>query len=303
MPLWRHLCQRFDLIDSPGHRKIHDQPVPLAGGLAVMTGLAGAGSFWWAATALQVDWPFASELANNLRQHTGRYPALAVGAMGMFVLGLMDDRFELRPTAKFLGQLLVATGIAGSGVQSEVWPGQPVPQFVITVLWILTLTNAFNFIDNMNGLCGGLCVISSIATACIAWQSDELFFATVAVALSGAALGFLPCNYPKASAFLGDSGSHFIGFALAVMTIESMSWRGAEGTVASIVAPSLILVVPLADLGWVVCYRTWKRKPFYVGDNNHLSHLLVRFGLPRPIAVAVLWSVATLGGLLGIFLR
>lgn len=303
MPLWRFICRRFALIDSPGHRKIHDQPVPLAGGLAVTTGLVSAGLFWWAVTAIQVDWPFASELANNLRQHATRFSPIVGGAMGMFLLGLMDDRFELRPPVKFLGQLLVAIGIASSGIQWEVWPGQPILQFAITVLWILTVTNAFNFIDNMNGLCAGLCVIASLATACIAGQADELFFATVAVALSGAALGFLPCNYPKASAFLGDSGSHLIGYTLAVMTIETMSRSGPEGSVVSIVAASLILVVPLADLGWVVCYRTWKRKPFYVGDNNHLSHLLVRFGLPRSIAVAVLWSVAALGGLLGIFLR
>lgn len=303
MPAWRRFCRFIDLIDAPGHRKIHETPVTLAGGFAVFTGLVSVGTVWWIASAINLDGSFVRAAAADFHSNTLRYSAIAAGLAGIFLLGLLDDRFELSPSVKFTGQSLVAIGTTFGGVRCGIFADQPGVQLITTLLWILAVTNAFNFIDNMNGLCAGLCFVSSLVTAFIAVRFQLAVTATIAAALAGAALGFLLFNYPSASAFLGDSGSHLIGFTLSVLTIDPALWRGFTFAHATWVGPAMILAVPLVDLAWVVCFRTWRRKPFYVGDNNHLSHLLVRISLPRPVAVAVLWTLGLVSGWFAIILR
>lgn len=280
LPFWRTMCRRGGLVDAPGARKIHDTPMPLAGGLAIFTGLA-----------LTLAWRFGfNGVAHPSAEVSARLLALGGGAVAMLALGLLDDRFELRADVKFTGQLLVAASACFAGLRLHVFaPG--IDHFA-SVFWILAVTNAFNFMDNMNGLCSGLAAIGALAMGVVLEARGEFAGALLCFTTASAALGFLPFNYPRASAFLGDSGSHLLGFLMAALPLNA----GMSGPVWPAGAvPILLVAVPLLDLMQVVAVRCWLRRPVWIGDRNHLSHRLVSLGLRPPVAVTVLWLVA--GGL------
>jgi UDP-GlcNAc:undecaprenyl-phosphate GlcNAc-1-phosphate transferase len=296
LPFWRALSRRIHLVDDPGHRKIHHTPIPLAGGLAVMTGLAlpvlGA-----AAVLLLNGWSATHGidlLRYGLEQRAVQLIAILGGAIGMVALGLWDDRAELRPAAKFAGQVIIALLVAAAGVRVTLFVPNLLFSYTITVLWILTLTNAFNFMDNMNGLCAGLGAIAAGAFAWLAVLNGQYLVALLALLVCGALLGFLPYNFPRASAFLGDSGSHLIGFLLSVLAMLPHFYSEDYPRAPAVLSPLLILAIPLADLFWVVLLRWRLGRPFYLGDTNHLSHRLVRRGCSPIRAVLLIWGMAAI---------
>ncbi|KAB2669844.1 MAG: undecaprenyl/decaprenyl-phosphate alpha-N-acetylglucosaminyl 1-phosphate transferase [Verrucomicrobia bacterium] len=295
LPAWRAACRRFGLVDDPGHRKIHSTPIPLAGGFAVFTGLAGVLLGGWILVALGALPPDSIErITHGLARRGGQLAALLAGATGMLLLGWWDDRTELPASVKFGGQLLVAWGIAAAGVRVTLFVPNVAFSHVVTVLWILAVTNALNFNDNMNGLCAGLGAIAAAGFAVFAARHDQYLVAAFGFAVLGALLGFLPFNYPRASVFLGDAGSHLVGYLLAVLAMLPHFYSERRGLTdrREVLVPLLVLAVPLADLAQVVVTRTLNRRPFWIGDNNHLSHRLVRLGLSKPAAVLLLWTVA-----------
>jgi UDP-GlcNAc:undecaprenyl-phosphate GlcNAc-1-phosphate transferase len=317
MPLWRKWCLRTGLVDEPGHRKIHDQPIPLAGGLAVMTGLliptmlaclmlwcqrAGGSSVEVSVipgpTAhgtgrLAVLDPGAAFL---LRYGLGRraleLAGIFLGALGMLWVGWLDDKRELRPRAKFAGQFLIAALVAASGARITLFVPSLIFSYAVTILWILTVINAFNFMDNMNGLCAGLGAIGAYHFALIAAADGQYLVALIAFLTFGALLGFLPYNFPRARAFLGDSGSHLVGYLLAVLAILPHFYSVQHPRRWAVLIPLLVLAVPLVDLVWVVLLRLRIGQPFYQGDTNHLSHRLVRRGFSCTQAVLLIWLAA-----------
>jgi UDP-GlcNAc:undecaprenyl-phosphate/decaprenyl-phosphate GlcNAc-1-phosphate transferase len=295
MPLWRWLCIRTGHVDDPGHRKIHDRPIALAGGLAALTGFLApvvGGLVFVLAGGLPES--VVDQLSYGFAARKWQLLAIVGGALGMVALGWWDDRHELRPAVKFAGQLLLALAVAASGVRITLFVPSVLFSYFITVLWLLTLINALNFMDNMNGLCAGIGTIAAGWFAAIAIGHGQYLVALLALAIGGALLGFLPYNFPKASSFLGDAGSHLVGFLLAVLAILPHFYSETSPNRLAVISPLLILGVPLLDLAWVVIIRWRLGKPFWIGDNNHLSHRLNRAGLSRPKAVLILW----LGGLL-----
>lgn len=299
LPLWRAWCERTGLVDDPGHRKIHHTPVPLAGGLAVFTGLALVIFGGIAAVELQLLNPDAvDKLGYGLGKRAPQLVAILAGALGMLLLGWWDDKRELKPAAKFAGQCAIALLVAASGVRVTLFVPNLAFSYAITVLWILTVTNALNFNDNMNGLCGGLGVIAAGWIAFHAANQGQYLVASLALLVAGALLGFLPFNFPRASVFLGDSGSHLVGYLLAVLAILPHFYSLKQGapTRLAVLNPLFLLAVPLLDLASVVWLRTRAGRPFWHGDTNHFSHRLVRAGLGRPQAVLVLWLLAVLAG-------
>jgi UDP-GlcNAc:undecaprenyl-phosphate/decaprenyl-phosphate GlcNAc-1-phosphate transferase len=308
LPLWRRWCLRIGLLDDPGHRKIHDQPVPLAGGFAVLTGillpiLAAALVLLWrqggAGSPEAGPAPGASYLlAYGLRRRATELGGVLAGALGMLLVGSLDDRHELRPAPKFAGQLAVAALAAASGVRITLFIPIPVVHYALTILWILTVVNAFNFLDNMNGLCAGLGAIGAVCFAADAAADGQYLVALIAFLALGALLGFVPYNFPRARAFLGDAGSHLVGYLLAVLAILPHFYTRRHQHKWAVLVPLLVLAVPLLDLTWVVVSRWRKGQPFYIGDTNHLSHRLVRRGLSRTQAVVAIWLLAgVMGGL------
>lgn len=287
LPLWRRVCPALGLMDHPGERKIHAEPVPLAGGLAVLSGVM-AGMLTLAGWLIRH--PALATDGSTLQPMA--WLAIGGGAAAMTLLGLLDDRHELGAGVKFAGQLLIALGVAAAGVRVTLFLPYPILHYVITILWILTLINAFNFMDNMNGLCAGLGMIAAGAFAVAAWQQGQGHEALFSLVICGALLGFLPFNFPRARAFLGDSGSHLVGYCVAVLAILPHFHTEQSPRPFALLKPLLILGVPLIDLAWVVVLRTMARKPFYIGDTNHLSHRLVRRGLSKTSAVMVIWGIA-----------
>jgi UDP-GlcNAc:undecaprenyl-phosphate GlcNAc-1-phosphate transferase len=192
----------------------------------------------------------------------------------------------------------VATFVAASGARITLFVHNAAFQYAVTILWILTLINAFNFMDNMNGLCAGLGAIGALYFAAISASEGQYLVALIAFLIVGALLGFLPYNFPAARAFLGDSGSHLVGYLLAILAILPHFYSRYNPRPYAVLIPLLVLAVPLGDLLCVVLIRWRLGKPFYIGDNNHLSHRLVRKGLNRTESVLLIWLLATgTGGL------
>ncbi len=323
LPLWRKWCLRTGLVDEPGERKIHDQPIPLAGGLAVMTGLLvptllaclvlcfrpsggthGGGGIMSNPTAPDaghvalVDQDPAFLLQYGLGKRATELAGIFLGAFGILLVGWLDDKRELRPRAKFAGQFLVAALVAASGARITLFVPSLVFSYAVTILWMLTLVNAFNFMDNMNGLCAGLGAIGACQFAIIAAAANQYLVALIAFLTFGALLGFLPYNFPRARAFLGDAGSHLVGYLLAVLAILPHFYTVRHPRRWAVLIPLFVLAIPLGDLVWVVLLRWRNGRPFYQGDTNHLSHRLVRRGLTRTQAVLAIWAAAELLALL-----
>ncbi len=297
LPLWRFFCWRIGLVDDPGHRKIHSAPMALAGGLAVMTGiLAPLCAAWLAMNLPPLHLPGLDYLRHGFSRRETQMAVLFFGAVGMLGLGLLDDRFELKPSIKFAGQFAIAFLVAFAGIRITLFIPNLFFSYAITILWILTVTNAFNFMDNMNGLCTGLGVVAAWFFSWNAAIHGQYLVALLGFLSCGALLGFLPWNFPHASAFLGDAGSHLTGFWLATLAILPHFHTASQPNRWAVITPLLVLALPLFDLGWVVCLRWSKGQPFYIGDTNHLSHRLVRMGLSPTTAVLVIWLIAALVG-------
>jgi UDP-GlcNAc:undecaprenyl-phosphate/decaprenyl-phosphate GlcNAc-1-phosphate transferase len=311
VPLWRRWAFRNGLVDDPGHRKIHRQPIPLAGGLALLTGMLLTLAFAclvlliyqridpaYLASPLPAQAGLESYTFDLLTYGLGRralqLAAILLGAVGMVLLGWLDDKHELAPLPKFIGQLAIATLVAVAGVRITLFVEHPLFSYIITILWILTVTNATNFMDNMNGLCAGLGLVAAWAFAWSAAHQGQYLVAAIAFVVCGSLLGFLPFNFPRASVFLGDAGSHLVGYLLAILAILPHFYSVSQSHPIAVLKPLLILGVILADLVAVVWIRWRLRQPFYQGDQNHFSHRLVRCGFSATTAVLLLWLSAAL---------
>jgi len=224
--------------------------------------------------------------------------SILLGALGMLILGGLDDKHELRPGPKFAGQVLIASLVAAAGVRITLFVPNVMFSYCITIVWILTVINAFNFMDNMNGLCAGLGALGAWHFATLAAANDQYLVALVAFLTFGSLLGFLPWNFPNARVFLGDSGSHLVGYLLAVLAILPHFYTAQHPQRWAVLTPLFVLGMPLFDLVSVVVLRWHIGQPFYMADNNHLSHRLVRAGLSRTRAVLLIWLVAALLGAL-----
>ena len=307
LPLWRRWCLRTNLLDDPRDGKnydapkIHDTAVPLAGGFAVLTGILLpllAGAIFIQLGLVKIS--SAGLIAHGLEKRGLELAAIAVGGIIITLLGWFDDKPELKPLPTLDGQFLVAVLVAAASKRSTLFVHSEIFSYAITVLWVLTVINAFNFMDNMNGLCAGLGAIGAFIFALIAAAGGEYLVAVTGFLMCGALLGFLPWNFPNARSFLGDAGSHLVGYLLAVMAILPHFYTKKNPHPLAVLSPLLVLAIPLIDIAQVTLLRTLNRKPFWIGDTNHLSHRLVRAGGSKTFAVLLLWLLAAaLGGLAG----
>lgn len=299
LPLWRRWCLRTNLVDDPGHRKIHSTPIPLAGGFAVLTGIL----LPLAVGALMLKLEFiklstTSAIVHGIDRRKIELVVLALGAVAITILGWLDDRHELKALPKFIGQLVIAIAVAAACKRITLFVHSEIFSYAITILWVLTVINAFNFMDNMNGLCAGVGGIGAALFAIIAAANGEYLVAITGFLMCGALMGFLPWNFPEARSFLGDAGSHLVGYLLAVMAILPHFYNKQNPHPLAVLSPLLVLAVPLLDLVQVSVSRTLNKKPFWIGDTNHLSHRLTRTGMSRTQAVLLLWlATATIGAI------
>jgi UDP-GlcNAc:undecaprenyl-phosphate GlcNAc-1-phosphate transferase len=303
LPLWRKWCLRTNLVDDPGHRKIHNSPIPLAGGFAVLTGILlplAIGAVLLKLGIVKIS--SAGLIVHGIDRRAIELSVLALGAVAITILGWLDDKHELKALPKFIGQILIAVAVAAACKRITLFVHSEVFSYTITILWLLTVINAFNFMDNMNGLCAGLGAIGAFIFALIAAANGEYLVAITGFLMCGALVGFLPWNFPDARAFLGDAGSHLTGYLLAVMAILPHFYTKQNPRPLAVLAPLLVLAIPLLDLAQVSLFRTLNKKPFWIGDTNHLSHRLTRTGMSRTKAVLVLWLIAAVVGALACWL-
>jgi UDP-GlcNAc:undecaprenyl-phosphate GlcNAc-1-phosphate transferase len=297
LPLWRKWFLRTNLVDDPGHRKIHNSPIPLAGGFAVLTGILlplAVGAVLLKLGIVKIS--SAGLIVHGIDRRALELVVLALGAVAITILGWLDDKHELKALPKFIGQLLIAVAVAAASKRITLFVHSEVFSYAVTIFWLLTVINAFNFMDNMNGLCTGLGAIGAFIFAFIAATNGEYLVAITGFLMCGALAGFLPWNFPNARAFLGDAGSHLVGYLLAVMAILPHFYTKTNPRPLAVLAPLFVLAIPLLDLAQVSLFRTLNKKPFWIGDTNHLSHRLVRLGLSRTGAVLLLWLLAAILG-------
>lgn len=287
VPILRALAIKGGVTDKPGGRKMQAAPVPLFGGVAV-TLAAVVGVI--VATKWRLDY---------VPSPTGTTRVLAAGGL-MFLIGLIDDLFKdkVGPLPKFVGQF-VAVVILFQPTYEKLLTGDfsigaAFYLFAIS-LWFLTVVNAVNFIDNMNGLCSGIGMISLLVGLFGLSGSTDIRYTLMAGGLGGALLGFLPYNYPKARIYLGDTGSHVVGYFLALLSLEFTGGFMSKGSrllgLDAFVPAMLVLGIPLFDLLFSVFRRHRERRPIFHGDARHLSHRLVGAGLDPASAVMLLWGI------------
>ena len=301
------LADYLGAVDLPGTRKAHETPTPRIGGLAVFLGFVSGLTF--AAYATGNLW--------HIPQPGVYWRGLALAATALLVVGLIDDLWGLSFRWKFAAQILAAAYVWQCGFRIELVT-HPLGgglelgtlSFPLTVLWIVAITNAVNLIDGLDGLASGIALITTLAVGVIAFAGGQLGMTAVSVTLAGALVGFLRYNFNPAHIFLGDSGSLFLGFVLAVSSV-----RGSQKapTVVAIVVPLLVLGLPLLDTTFAVLPRIYRLgnlglhsdenairyvlanfNQVFMPDRGHIHHRLIDMGLSHRGAVLSLYGV---GGL------
>src|SRR3954451_20782891 len=262
------------LVAAPSPDRWHERPTPLLGGIGIFVGLSVG--FWGAAAVGAFDVTTAA---------LGLYAAIVL----LFVAGLVDDLYHLGPAAKLTAQLAAAAIVVATGTNVEI-VGNDVVATIIALLWLVGMTNAFNLLDNMDGLAATMAAIAFTFFAIDA-VTIHPSHVVLALALAGglACAAFLPFNLRprgKALVFMGDAGSQMLGFALAALGLTA-SWEGAGATVATLLLPILVLAVPILDTGLVTIVRLLEGRPIYQGGRDHPSHRLVYHGLSEKRAVVL----------------
>jgi UDP-GlcNAc:undecaprenyl-phosphate/decaprenyl-phosphate GlcNAc-1-phosphate transferase len=301
---------RIGFVDRPGGRKIHDNPKPLAGGVGIFIGLALPiiGGLLYISIApppgflksLAPGWLIDAYWSGARQQASLGWEILVAGLL-IHLLGLWDDRKALGPMFKLVVQLAITTVLVLAAnlrvltfLDGEI-PGGYAISSILSILWIAAVTNAFNFLDNMDGLSAGVAAVCTTAFLVATLSIGQWFVAAGLALLLGATLGFLWHNFPPAKIFMGDGGSLLIGLLLGILTVRTTYLAPGErweNDWYAVFAPVIVLALPLYDLVVVSIIRLMRGKSPFVGDTNHFSHRLVARGMSRRTAVLCLYLVA-----------
>ena len=292
-PRARTVGLRMGLVATPTADRWHQCPTALLGGVAiVLATLVGVG-IWTAVSALQGR-PGGAPVVSL------QSAAVVMGAVFMFAVGLIDDIVNLRPQLKFILQTLAGVGLVGAGATLSLTPWYVV-NVVATVFWFVALTNAFNLLDNMDGVAAGVGAIAAFFLGVTFAQQGAWWHTALAWSLAGAAVAFLRYNFQPASIFMGDAGSLFIGSVLAGLVVTSPA--SASGSLVSVLfVPLAIVAVPIADTALVTVTRTLAARSISQGGRDHSTHRLVALGLHERQVALLLYAFAALGGCVGLVL-
>lgn len=280
------------LLDAPDDgRKRHVAVTSRSGGIAVFlafyaTVLGGMtlGPPVVAALAPPALAERAVPFLANVGAVRGPAAAVLVGGVGMFLLGLLDDRRALGPRTKLTVQVGIAAAVCLAGVSAKAFLPAPVA-LVLSVGWILLITNAFNLLDNSDGLSSGVAALTALGFASIAWLSGEWLQTATWCALAGATAGFWRWNFWRGRPFLGDGGALLVGFLFGALSLRTTYYLPGVPTGLPVLTPLILLALPLFDTLSVIHIRWRAGQPLMQGDRNHFSHRLEDLGLPRRTAV------------------
>ncbi len=298
----RSIAPRFGLVDHPGGRKAHRAATPLAGGVAVwLTTVLVLGSGALAIGPGRGLLPESLAIhVGGMRDRSGELGLIMALATLIMMMGLADDRFGLGWKLRLGVQVGLSVVLVASGVRVTLfWPlGSPWVAGLITVVWVVGLTNAFNFLDNMDGLAAGVGMIAASLFAAEQVEVGGRFVPAVLLILVGALGGFLVLNRHPARLFMGDAGSNYLGFLLGALTVAGTYTRTARGdSPYAVLTPLLVMAVPLYDTTSVVLIRLREGRSPFQADRRHFSHRLVDHGLTPMMAVRTIYLVTLAGGL------
>ncbi|MBD1221393.1 undecaprenyl/decaprenyl-phosphate alpha-N-acetylglucosaminyl 1-phosphate transferase [Virgibacillus halodenitrificans] len=283
-PIVIKYAKKLNATDKPNYRKVHKDPIPTLGGLAIFM------SFLIGLVILQP----VSEY----------HLAIVIGGFIMIILGFFDDLFDLSPKVKFLTQILAASLVVfWGGLQVEFinlpFGGQiefGILSSVITIIWIAGVTNAINFIDGLDGLAAGVSSIALMTIAVMAIIMGNVYVATMALILFFSTMGFLRYNFNPAKIFMGDTGALFLGFMISVLALLGFK----NVTIISFIIPIFILGVPISDTLIAMVRRYINKQPLSSPDSSHLHHRLVKFGLTHKQTVLFIYALSAMFSLAAI---
>ncbi|HWQ35559.1 MAG TPA: MraY family glycosyltransferase [Blastocatellia bacterium] len=298
-PFVRRKAIHWGAVDVPGGRRIHQRPTPRLGGIAI---------FLSSVLALLLVPLFGNMVSDTFRNSRLELIAIFIPAALVFLLGVYDDLRGISATAKMAGQALAAAMVYFLGFRIDllsiplvggIWDLPVGFEFALTVLWIVGITNAFNLIDGIDGLAAGASVFAllSILIFSIAQGNPEI--SLVAVVLVGSVIGFLRYNFNPATIFLGDSGSLFLGFMAAVLSLVG-SQKGS--TIVAIAIPLVSFGLPVMETGLSIVRRFLSGTPLFGSDRGHIHHMLLRRGFNQRQVVILLYGVCALFSLFGLML-
>ncbi len=276
-PLMRRAAIQFGIVDRPnGSLKVQAEPVPYLGGLAVFLAYL---------IALALTFEFGYQVLG----------ILLAGTL-MLLLGLIDDLGVLSPWEKLAGQFVAVAALLKAGLYVKLIFLPPLVALALSVLWLLTMTNALNIIDIMDGLAPGVATIAALFLAAVAIHNGEPMVATMAAALAGSLCGFLRFNFQPARIYLGDSGSLYLGLTLGAL---AMNGHYTTRNPLGMLVPAIILGVPLLDLAFVFVVRLQKGLSPFRGSPDHLALRLRRAGMSVRQTVGVAYTTGVVFGLVG----
>jgi UDP-GlcNAc:undecaprenyl-phosphate GlcNAc-1-phosphate transferase len=307
VPVARAFGRRFGFMDAVHPDKIHHEPMVRCGGAGIaaafcITLLGGLALLHFQAPRSVLP-PSLADHIPNIPSVLPRLAIVMAGALLLFVVGLVDDKANLRPIVKLAFQILAGLILVAGGITIQMFIPGWLPGAVLTVIWVVLISNAFNLLDNMNGLTAGVSLVCALSFYLVSRAGGEYFMMAMFAALAGSVAGFLPYNFPRARLFMGDSGSLFIGFLFAALSIMVTYYDAGVPSQLPVVAPLIVLGVPLFDTLSVMWIRWRAGKPLMQGDQNHFSHRLVALGFSRVGAVMFIWTVTLCVGLAAVNLR
>lgn len=279
-PVIIRLAKHFNFVDQPGQRKINTKVVASSGGVAIYL-------------AFMIPLKFFLPINNTI---TG----IIVGGSFMLILGLFDDKFEISAPLKFSAQIIGALILVYYGVRIN-FITNPLGGFIylgiyaipFTVFWIVSIINTINLIDGLDGLAAGVSIIAVLTLFAVALQEGLLLAPMLAVLLAGSCLGFLRYNFNPAQIFMGDTGSMFIGYIIAAVSITGALKSAAAVT---IFVPMLALAVPILDTTFAIVRRIFNDRPIGEADHGHLHHRLLAIGMNQKQAVISVYLISSILG-------
>jgi len=280
-PIIRKVALRFNIVSLPKLDRWHKSPTAVLGGIGIFL-----------ATIIPVVF---------LQHFNSKIIGFLISSIIIFLWGVGDDLFGLKPHVKLLGQIITGCVAIYFGIVLKITPLIPL-NILLTIIWIVGITNAFNLLDNMDGLSCGIAAIATFMLFLSSLSYGGQILSIVSLALCGAALGFLPYNFNPARIFMGDSGSMFLGFSIAAVAITKDMPRGhIYNLIATLIVPIMILGVPIFDTTFVMLLRKIRRKKIFEGGKDHISHRLVTLGLSERKAVLLMYAISALFGFFAIF--
>lgn len=279
-PLAIKAAYKLGAIDKPDQRKVHNQTMPRLGGLAIFLAFM--------IVTLISSWGNAA------------FYGILAGGLIVFLVGMLDDMYQLSPWVKLLGQCLAAAVAMYFGVivhfVTNPFDGLLALGYLslpLTFLWIVGVTNAINLIDGLDGLAGGVSAIAAATMGIVSLLHGQTAVAITAFILVAAIAGFLPYNFHPARTFMGDGGSNFLGFVLACLAIMGTAKSAA---LISLFVPIVILGIPIFDTFFAIIRRIYKRAPIFMPDKDHLHHRLMALGMSHRRSVLIIYGISAFFG-------